>query len=201
MTRTTGAVPLVLVADGLEPADRIHVVSADHELGAGMAVRHLLGQGRTRIAHLSGPDDWFDARARVRGWRAALGDAGAEPGELIAGDWSADCGAWVGTDLARRAREDDRSLPDAIFCSNDMMALGLLAALREAEVEVPGRIAVVGYDDVDGAAWFSPSLSTVRQLFDDLGRLSVEVLLQAINGEHGGSHSVAPRLVVRGSSR
>ena len=62
--RAARGVPMVVVADGFAPSEHIHVVSVDQGLGAGMAVRHLAGRGRSRIAHIAGPGDWFDARAR-----------------------------------------------------------------------------------------------------------------------------------------
>ena len=63
--RAARGVPMVVVADGFAPSEHIHVVSVDQGLGAGMAVRHLAGRGRSRIAHIAGPGDWFDARARA----------------------------------------------------------------------------------------------------------------------------------------
>ena len=80
------------------------------------------------------------------------------------------------------------------------MALGVLAALRDRGIRVPEDVAVVGYDDVAGAAFFSPSLTTVRQPFDEVGRLCMEVLLEAIGGAEGTSHSISPTLQVRRSS-
>lgn len=77
--RAARGVPMVVVADGFAPSEHIHVVSVDQGLGAGMAVRHLAGRGRSRIAHIAGPGDWFDARARAAGWRAALDGPGRPP--------------------------------------------------------------------------------------------------------------------------
>ncbi|WP_234416076.1 MULTISPECIES: LacI family DNA-binding transcriptional regulator [unclassified Actinomyces] len=192
--RVARAVPLVVVADGLTPSERIHVVSVDQELGARMAVGHLLGLGRKRIAHLAGPADWYDALARARGWRAALEDAGCEIPPMLTGDWSAERGYEVGAEMVARG------LPDAVFCANDLMALGVLAALRDQGVRVPEEVAVVGFDDTPGTAFFSPPLTTVRQPFDELGVLCMEVLLRAIDGEAGTTHSISPTLRVRRSS-
>lgn len=192
--RAARAVPLVVVADGFSPSERIHVISVDQELGARMVVGHLLGRGRRRVAHVRGPSGWFDAAARIRGWRAAVEDAGAEPGELLEGDWSPERGYAAGAELVARG------LPDGVFCSNDLMALGALAALRDRGIRVPADVVVAGYDDVAGAAFFSPPLTTVRQPFDELGRLCMEVLLQAIGGDEGAAHSIPPTLQVRRSS-
>ncbi|MDO4242937.1 MAG: LacI family DNA-binding transcriptional regulator [Actinomyces sp.] len=192
--RAARRVPLVVVADGLEPGPRIHVVSVDQELGARMAVGHLLATGRQEIAHVAGPEDWYDAVARRTGWAGALEDAGAQTGACLVGPWDPRHGYEAVAVLA------EGRLPGALFCANDLIALGALAGLRERGVAVPGEVAVVGYDDIAGAEYFCPSLSTVRQPFDELGFLCLEVLLRAIDGESGAAHSIAPSLRVRGSS-
>lgn len=192
--RAARKVPMVVVAHGLEPGPKIHVVSVDQELGARMAVGHLLATGRRSVAHLAGPDDWFDAIARRVGWEATLEDAGLEPGLCLGGHWSPQHGYdSVATLVAG-------GMPEAVFCANDLIALGLLAGMRERGIEVPQQVAVVGYDDIAGAAYFAPALSTVRQPFDELGRLCLAVLLRAIDGEPGAAHSIAPSLRTRRSS-
>lgn len=201
VTRAAQSVPMVVVADGFEPQGRIHVVSVDQELGARMVVRHLIGAGRRRIAYVAGPDDWFDAQARQRGWRSALDDSGLCPAGRLSGDWTAESGYEAGTALCLQiAAAGPDEAPDAVFCSNDLMALGLLAAARDQGVRVPQDLAVVGYDDTAGSEFFAPALTTVTQPFEELGRLCMEVLLSALAGEPGTRHSVSPTLRVRRSS-
>ena len=192
--RAARTVPIVMVADGFEASARVHVVSVDQELGAGMATRHLLSLGHRRILHVAGPSDWFDAVARAAGWRTTLEDAGQDVPEVVAGDWSPRRGYEIGSELVARG------LPDAVFASNDLMALGILAAFRDQGVRVPEDVSVVGYDDVDGAAYFAPPLTTVRQPFRELGALCLEVLLGAIEGAEGSRHSIPPSLRVRRTS-
>lgn len=192
--RAAQRVPVVVVAHGLEPSARIHVVSVDQELGARMAVAHLLATGRTHVAHVAGPRDWYDAVARRVGWEATLEDAGLEPGACLVGEWSPRHGYESVAVLAGGV------LPEAVFCANDLIALGLLAGLRERGIEVPRDVAVIGYDDIAGAEYFAPALSTVRQPFDELGNLCLTVLLRAIGGEPGTAHSIAPSLRMRMSS-
>ncbi len=188
-----GGAPMVVVADmGADP--QFHVVSVDQAKGAGMATQHLLKRGAATVGHISGPMDWFDAVARIAGYRRTLADAGIEAPEVWAGDWTAERGC----DIAREMVAMD-AVPPAIFCGNDMTALGFLAGLREAGLEAPGDVMVVGFDDVHGAGFFSPPLTTLRQPFSDLGSLCVEVLLQAISGQPPAVHSIEPELVVRGS--
>lgn len=94
----------------------------------------------------------------------------------ILGDWTADFGYYAGQELLR--------IPDftAVFSSNDQMALGIIHAIRDAGLDVPGDISVVGFDDIPEAAHFWPPLTTVRQDFRELGRRCVDLLLGDANG-------------------
>lgn len=189
----TGVVPTVLVADGAVTGMGCPVVSVDQRHGARLATEHLVEQGSRRVACISGPLDWFDARARLEGWREALSSAGLAPPELIVGDWSARRGYEIGAGLASDP-------PDAVLCGNDLTALGVLAALHERDVPVPGRVKVVGFDDIDGSEYFIPPLTTVRQPFTTLGRRCIDVLVAAIAGGPPTVDRIAPILVTRGST-
>lgn len=185
-------IPLVT----LEPTHRSdgHTLAVDQELGGRIATRHLIERGHQRIAHLAGPTSWIEADARVRGFRAELAAAGLADGAVLHGDWSAESGYRVGAAIIR-----DRSVT-AIFAANDQMALGLLHACRDAGVDVPGRLSVIGFDDVPEAAHYSPPLTTVRQDFVELGRRCMFLLLRQINGARESRHEqVPPELVVRDS--
>lgn len=188
-------IPTVLVAD-VEAGGTLSTVAVDQELGGRLATEHLASRGCRRIVHLAGPMDWFDARARARGWRAALASAGLEAPDLVEGDWSPDSGYAAG-----RAMAGSGELPDAVFCGNDAMAIGLLAALRDAGVDVPGRVSVVGFDDLAGAAYLAPPLTTVAQPFATLGGEVLDVLTAAIRGAAPQSRRLAPALVERRSAR
>lgn len=190
-------VPVVMVG----PKDLPHggrSIAVDQYTGARLATRHLLELGHAEVVHLAGPEDWLDARSRIRGWRDELAAGGVPAGRQIAGDWSAGRGYGVGRDLVRQGA------PTAVFAANDQLALGLLRAFAEGGVRVPQDVSVVGFDDVDGSAHFFPPLTTVRQDFGELGRRCLELLLSAIAGtaEDVGDavELVEPRLVVRGSS-
>jgi DNA-binding LacI/PurR family transcriptional regulator len=91
----------------------------------------------------------------------------------------------------------------AVFLANDQMALGLLAAFHEEGLSVPGDVSVVGFDDVPEAPYLLPPLTTVRQDFAELGRRSLDLLVDQISTgvRRGGEHRTAPRLVVRNSTR
>lgn len=202
--------PLLLVAAGVAPSERFGVVSVDQAGGARAVTAHLADLGHRRIAHLAGPSDWFDARERERGMREELSSRGLAAGPIWEGDWTAARGYAVGRALAEGPREE---LPTAMVVGNDQMALGLLRALWEAGISVPGDISITGFDDIEGADHFSPPLTTVRQNFSALGaRVMTEVGLvlgdsaggtAGVDGEETLAPSgtvVAPRLMVRASS-
>lgn len=184
-------VPTVIVAD-MGPDPEFHVVSVDQARGAETATTHLLERGATSVTHVSGPLDWFDAVARIRGHRRALDIAGIAVPDSWEGDWT----ALRGYEIAREMVACD-AVPEAILCANDMTALGMLAGLRESGVHAPDDISIIGFDDVDGAGYFAPPLTTMRQPFEQLGTLCMEVLLKAIAGEAPAVHAIEPTLVER----
>jgi len=186
-------VPVVLVSSGREGVD-LPTVAVDQVSGGRLATGHLLASGRTTVAHVAGPQEWYDARDRLRGWREALEDVGATGPLHRAGGWTAADGFAVGADLVRDG------LPDAVFAANDQLALGLLAAFAHAGVRVPQDVALVGFDDEPGAAFYAPPLTTVRQDFGALGRRAVQAVVDALAGGAPGHQAIAPALVVRRSS-
>ncbi|WP_434315565.1 LacI family DNA-binding transcriptional regulator [Leifsonia sp. P73] len=193
MTALSLAVPSVALHGAGVAGDE--GVFVDQVEGARLATRHLLAGGHTRIAHLSGPGDWSEARARRDGYLAELATAGREPVVSREGDWTAASGAAIGAELLA-----DPALT-AVFSSNDQMALGLLHAARERGRRVPEDLAVVGFDDIPEAAFFAPPLTTVRQDFAELGRRGVARLVALIEGrELAFDAPVAPVLVVRDSA-
>lgn len=167
--------------------------------GAYAAVRHLAGLGHRRIAIIRGPAGNSDAEERRRGWHEALRDAGlAAPPELeIDGDFSESAGfAAAERLLAMRPR------PTAVFAANDYMAVGLLAAAREAGVHVPGDLAVCGFDDIAIARYLTPSLTTVDVDACELGERAMLKLLPFARGRRPADvqHETLPtRVVVRAS--
>ncbi|ERK72213.1 LacI family DNA-binding transcriptional regulator, partial [Leifsonia aquatica] len=187
-------------------------VFVDQVEGARLATRHLIERGHRRIAHLCGPGDWSEARARRDGFLAEVAEHGeggagevAGAGGVVGlvtreGDWTAASGAEIAAELLA-----DESVT-AVFSSNDQMALGVLHAARLAGRRVPEDLAVVGFDDIPEAAFFAPPLTTVRQDFAELGRRCVARLVSLIEG--GGAEGagvafgapVAPVLVERASA-
>ncbi|MTD13990.1 LacI family DNA-binding transcriptional regulator [Nakamurella sp. YIM 132087] len=187
-------VPVVLVAAGAEPAAGVRIASVDQELGARLATRHLVELGHTRIGHVAGPDPWFDATARVRGWRRELKESRLRPGPVVAGDWTAEGGAAAARVMIRKG------LPSALFVANDLMALGVIRALHDAGLSVPQDVSVVGFDDAPGSAYFVPGLTTVRQDLEALGAQCIEMLLDALGGAPADRPPIEPELVIREST-
>ncbi|GAA1578339.1 LacI family DNA-binding transcriptional regulator [Kribbella sancticallisti] len=172
------------------------IVDNDQAQGARLATEHLLDLGHRTVWHLGGPPSSFAASRRRRSWEKTLTDRGCPVPPVLVGDWSAGSGYEAGKQLAAD--------PDvtAVFAANDQMALGLLRALHEAGRAVPADISVVGFDDVEEAAHYWPPLTTVRQKFAEVGRLSVDALISEIQaGEHHHQPvSVPTELVSRGST-
>jgi DNA-binding LacI/PurR family transcriptional regulator len=193
LTEMSIGVPFVtLEATGLDPGRSI---SVDQTRGARMAVRHLIELGHTQVVHMAGPTDWLEPQARLDGYLGELTEAGLTPRAPIVGDWTAEFGYRAGRDLLE-ARDFT-----AVFCSNDQMALGFLHAAREAGLDVPGDISVVGFDDTPEAAHFAPALTTVRQNFVEIGNRAIALLLAELaGGTHPDSGPIAPELIIRDST-
>jgi LacI family transcriptional regulator len=174
-------------------------INLDNHGGAFAMVRHLAGLGHRRIAFIRGPEENADARERLRGYRDALLSleiAGEEALEL-GGDFSEESGYRAGQRLLALEPR-----PAAVFAANDSMAIGCLFALREAGAQVPGDIALAGFDDIPIARYITPSLSSVHVPIAELGTRAMERLLHAVdskNGHERRQETVATTLVVRGS--
>jgi LacI family transcriptional regulator len=170
--------PAVLINSQTMGAD-VPSLNIDNYAAAGEMVRHLAAAGRTRIAFIAGPADNFDARDRLRGYRDALREAvpGAQPW-VIEGDFGEASGHAAATRLLATAPR-----PDAIFAANDMMALGCLFACQQAGIDVPGEIAIAGFDDIPLARYAHPSLTTMRVDIAGIGAQAMRMLLRRLEAK------------------
>lgn len=194
------AVPLVLLGERVRTAvaDRVAV---DNVRAARDATAHLIGRGRRRIAAVglqrSAPG--VSARLRLQGYRQALRAAGlpVDPAlEVPAAAWHRADGA-----AAVRALLDRGERPDALFCFNDLLALGALRALHEAGLRVPADVAVVGFDDIEEGRYSVPTLTTVSPAKDRIAGTAVDLLVARLTAPAPPRRVVAPyELVVRESS-
>lgn len=176
--------------------EAVSYVDIDNRAGARQAVKHLLARGRTRIATISGPQDMGVGVDRLAGYRDALLATGRP--EIVAhGDFSEESGATAMRELLGRVPGID-----AVFTASDPMALGAMRVLKELGRDIPGDVAVVGFEDAPAAAHSSPPLTTVHQPMDLMGRQMAQLLIARINGEPL-EHPVVildTHLVVRGSA-
>ncbi|MCG7204810.1 LacI family DNA-binding transcriptional regulator [Streptomyces arenae] len=162
-------------------------VDCDNRGGARDAVRHLAGLGRTRIAHITGPLDQTSAADRLDGYRDVMGEP--DPRLIVASDFTPAGGERAMAELLDRCPD-----VDGVFAANDLTALGALRVLRERGRRVPEDVAVIGFDDVlPVTEQTGPSLTTVRQDIEEMGRLMARLLLRTLTG---GASAPAPSSVV-----
>jgi LacI family transcriptional regulator len=178
-------VPAVRIGGALDDDPHVDRVTPDDGVGSYEAVHHLVELGARRIAMIQGPA--ASGTARDEGYRRAITESGlpVEPELVIRGDWTRPGGRTaMDTLLSGPVR------PDAVFCANDLTAIGAMDALRELGLSVPGDVAVVGFDDVDAATIVSPALTTVRNPAYETGYAAGELLLSRILGSYTGEGRV-----------
>ncbi|MBE0409039.1 MAG: LacI family DNA-binding transcriptional regulator [Anaerolineales bacterium] len=204
LQRKTPEIPAPIIYLSMAPNPRLTTVSVDNRLGGELAARHLIEQGYRHIGHITGPMNWWEARQRLAGWQDTLKEAGLPAAEhqIAHGDWSAASG-----EQAMRSLLTQFPQVEAIFASNDQMALGALTFAYQQGMRVPQDLALVGFDDIPEAAYYYPRLTTVRQNLIDLGGISVSELVRMIESHHKNEPSgepqtiwLPPELVVRASS-
>jgi LacI family transcriptional regulator len=191
------AAPVVVIGRPMRDAS-VDTVRTNSRTGAADAVRHLHGAGRRRIALVNGPTQTAPGRSRRLGYLDALRSCGLERDDAlmeVADDFKVEPGRAAAERLLARAR------PDAVFCANDLLAAGALAALRDANLAVPDDVAVVGMDNTVLAEHTWPPLTTVDLGSAERARLAVELLLARIERPARRTRTVGvdPRLVVRAS--
>jgi LacI family transcriptional regulator, galactose operon repressor len=197
IARLADLVPIVTLAG--TPTAAAMNVRCDNESGMRALVRHLMDDhGYRSLAYLSGHADSPDNRARARVFEAETLAVSAriQAGPAWHGNYSASGGAKVIASLL----DGGCRLPRAIVCANDQTALGVMQALARRGIEVPGDVAVTGFDDIPVARHLHPTLTTVRQPIQELGATAFDVLYSRISAVGGDPDVVLPvRLVVRES--
>jgi LacI family transcriptional regulator len=193
-------VPIVLLA---RPAvDGADTILTENRASAIELVQHLFGHGLEELLFVGDPDASPDAAERWDGFREAHRLAGRErTAPPLVSDFTERGGhAAVHTLLLSRL-ESGRTLPNGLVCANDEIALGAMRAARELAIDVPGRLAVTGWDDISVAALVSPALTTVRQPMRELGSTAAVLLAERIDaGRDEPRHVLLPTsLVLRAS--
>jgi len=187
-------VPVVLVNNHNAQSGRYTFsVSVDNQHGGRLATRHLVEQGHRCIGYISGPADHSDDAERLAGYRQAVDEAGIpfDPALVVPGNGRLD-----GGERALHALAGLAELPTAVFCYNDMTAIGLISAARQAGLSVPQDLAVVGFDDIPLAARVCPPLTTVAQPQRDMGRWAMQMALALMTA--GDSTTPFSDIVVKG---
>jgi len=187
-------VPLIAGGVPLGFENRVAYVQAEDREGARDMTRYLEESGRTKIAHIAGPLDTSGGTGRLAGYQDALGER-YDPALVVYGDYSRASGA-----RGMAALIDSGVTFDAVFASNDLMAVGALEVLAERGLSVPGDVAVAGFDDNPVAAAATPSLTTMRQPFERVAREMVRLLLDMIDGGPPSRVSLPTELVRRESA-
>ncbi|MER5625320.1 substrate-binding domain-containing protein [Streptosporangium sp. NPDC002544] len=193
---------VVLVDHPAERADQCSVAVNDIT-GGFLAVSHLLAAGADRIAYVTGPLTIRQCSDRLTGAERALAATGRDPGQTLEEVAMNAMNAKSGQQAAEKLVAEGR-LPDAVFCANDLLALGMLRGLLHAGVRVPQDILLIGYDDIDFASASAVSLSSIRQPTHRLGRVATELLLDECDNPESHAHQQVmfqPELIVRESTR
>jgi DNA-binding LacI/PurR family transcriptional regulator len=188
-------VPVVLInSRSEEKGTYTYSVMVDNRHGGWLATSHLIQLGHRRVAYIGGPPHHSDDVERLAGYRESLAGARIpfDPGLVFQGTGRLDGGEHA---LPGLIAFDER--PTAVFCYNDMTAIGLLRAARETGVSVPLDLAVVGFDDISLSSYVQPPLTTVAQPTASMGRQALEMVLALIaNG--GAGASLVSNIVVQG---
>lgn len=202
--------PAVAVS-GHEELSGVTNVAVDHRHAARLALAHLASLGHRRIAFFKGHAHSSDTEDRWEGILEAAAEVDVEvPDELVlqlGGDeveesFAPEEGYEEGHAFGRRLLERSGGDFTALFAFNDVSAIGAMRAFLDAGLDVPGDVSVVGFDDIHGAAFQNPGLTTVRQPLREMGATAARILLERLGGEDrpGSLVSVEPALVVRGST-
>jgi LacI family transcriptional regulator len=193
-----GSVPLISIGPRIDHAN-VDVVWTDDARGAAGATRHLLQRGHRAVGMIGGTAGWVPSEARLSGYLSALNRAGItfDPALLALGDFTRRGGADAMTRLMGLATP-----PTAVFCANDLMALGAMDVARDLGLAIPGDVALVGYDDIEAAALVTPALTTVLNPAYEMGRVGGRLLLErAANGYRGKRRRmIVPHRLIRRES-
>ena len=195
--------PIVFLSMQAQPG--LAIAAVDNFSGARQATKHLIEQGRRKIAIITGPKAWWEARERFAGWKNALEEAGLSPspGFIVESYWSAAGGERAMQQLLKQSPD-----VDAVFACSDQIALGALGALHQSGRPIPQDVAVIGFDNAPESAYYWPPLTTVYQKLVNVGRIAAQNLHQMIEARRqqrgyveAALTLIEPELIVRASSK
>ncbi|RJG46124.1 MULTISPECIES: LacI family DNA-binding transcriptional regulator [unclassified Mesorhizobium] len=166
----------VVFVDEVLPGLDVPFVGSNNLAGARAIARHVLDCGHRKIAIIGGPPRLWTSEQRLAGFRESLASVGLDPdaATYVSGDYSERSGYLAATNLLTG---DPAARPTAILCANDLMAIGVMRFCRESGISIPGQLSITGFDDIANAEFLLPSLSTVAQPAQEMGRAAAELLL------------------------
>jgi DNA-binding LacI/PurR family transcriptional regulator len=170
-------VPVPVVFLTMQPRAGVTTVSIDNYSGGVLATQHLLAKGCRKIGHISGPLDWWEARQRKQAWQETMAKAGIKVGDrqTSEGNWSSFSGDAAFEQLLQSYPE-----MEAVFVANDQMALSVLQIANRKGMNVPGDLAVVGFDNIAESGYFWPALTTINHEQHELGCRAIQELVSQI---------------------
>ncbi|MEX0347254.1 MAG: LacI family DNA-binding transcriptional regulator [Rhizobiaceae bacterium] len=186
------AAPFVFACEWTDDVP-VPTIRIDNRAGARMAVEHLNSLGHRKIGHVLGPPDNVLTRERLAGTRDTLNELNLQPRNdwFIDGDFSIESGCKAARSWIQLAEK-----PTGVFCASDQMALGFISELSNHGYRVPRDVSVVGFDDIEIAGRFIPSLTTIRQPRNDIGATTANVLLEQIKGSQRNGDAICKILPV-----
>lgn len=177
------------------PTTEVNYVCGAHYDGAMIAAAHLINNKRTQFLLVAGPDESTASQLRYKGWQEAIDASNAQIAYQHVGNWQSESGYLAITQAIAKRIEFD-----AVLVAGDQMALGVICALNEHGISVPNQVSVVGFDGIADGAYFTPSLSTIKQDFISIGNQAVTVALDSEAGEELTQISIPVDLIERASS-
>jgi LacI family transcriptional regulator len=189
--------PFIFINRRPPPPIKAPYVGIDNKAAGRAVAAHLLERGHTAVAIIHGPRKYSASRSRLEGFLGRIAEHGINPASVIQIEsaLTTEAGYEHGRELLSRGQP-----PRAIFCGNDMIAYGIYRAAQERGVSVPGRLAIVGFDDNGINAWLAPWLTTIRVPAMDFGP-AVASLLNEKNTARRKSEVILPfELTVRSST-
>jgi DNA-binding LacI/PurR family transcriptional regulator len=183
--------------------DCAYSVMSANEDGAYAATKKLIADKHCCVAFLDSAQMWPAIELRLRGYRAAMNEAGLAEQIVTSAspDWTSAGGATAMRNLIDRCAAEGSPRPTAVLAGNDVLAVGAMHVLRERGLRVPHDVAVIGFDDFEFARYVDPPLTTVRLPAFDMGHRAVELLIQHIEGEPAAQRKLVlpTELIVRQS--
>jgi LacI family transcriptional regulator len=196
-------IPVVAVS-GHHEVEGVTNIVLDHVRAAKLAVEHLVDLGHQKIAFIKGQEFSSDTEVRWGAVRGAAKNLGLEINERLVGQLEGESSSpQLGYEVTRKLLETGEAFT-ALFAFNDISAIGAVRALRETNRRVPEEVSVVGFDDIQSAAFQNPALTTVRQPLRKMGEIAATTLLSRIANPADTSYPtkimVEPEMVVRAST-